>query len=393
MPREVAVLAAVAFAVAVGFGIVAPVIPIFARDFGVGRAAASSVISAFAFMRFVSAFSSGQLVNRIGERAVLAVGIFIVAASSALAGLAQTFTQLLVLRGIGGVGSAMFTVAAMSLLLRVAGPEQRGRATAWWQAGFLLGSLAGPAIGGLIAGVSVRAPFFVYAATLGVAGAVALAYLSRPPTTGAAAPDPTASRQEPAVSIGSALRQRAYLAALVGNVGVGWALFGVRASLIPLFVVEGLDAAPLWIGLGFVASSGAQALALRPAAWVTDLLGRRPALIAGAAVCAVSFLLVGIGSSLAVYMAAMVILGAGAGFLGVAPAAVVGDVAGSRGGTVVAVFQMAGDFGAIVGPLIAGVLADDYSYGAAFGATAAVLALAVVAALAAPETRRPRHGA
>ena len=164
LPREVTVLTAVAFAVAVGFGVVAPAIPVFARDFGVGRTAAGAVISAFAFMRLVSALASGRLVNRVGERVVLATGIGIVAVSSALAGLSQSYTQLLLLRGVGGVGSAMFTVSAISLLLRVVDADQRGRAMSMWQTGFLLGAIAGPAIGGPLTDISLRAPFFVYAA-------------------------------------------------------------------------------------------------------------------------------------------------------------------------------------------------------------------------------------
>ena len=148
LPREVAVLAAVAFAVAVGFGVVVPALPLFAREFGVGNTAAGAVISAFAFMRLVSALASGRLVDRFGERVILAAGIGIVAVSSAVAGLAQSYNQLVVLRGVGGIGSAMFTVSAMSLLLRVAGPEQRGRATGLWQSGFLFGAIAGPALGG-----------------------------------------------------------------------------------------------------------------------------------------------------------------------------------------------------------------------------------------------------
>ena len=179
LPREVAVLTAVAFAVAVGFGVVAPAIPQFARDFGVGRTAAGAVISAFAFMRLVSALASGRLVNRVGERVVLATGIGIVAVSSALAGLAQNYTQLLLLRGIGGIGSAMFTVSAVSLLLRVVDADQRGRATSRWQTGFLLGAIAGPAIGGPLTDISLRAPFFVYAGTLAVAGGIGMLFLTR----------------------------------------------------------------------------------------------------------------------------------------------------------------------------------------------------------------------
>src|SRR6478736_2220231 len=159
---------AVAFAVAVGFGIVAPAIPVFAREFGVSRAAAGAVISAFALMRFVSALLGGRLVDRFGERLVLATGIGIVAVSSAVAGLSQTYLQLLLLRGVGGVGSAMFTVSAASLLQRVVDADQRGRATGLWQSGFLIGAIAGPAIGGPLTAISLRAPFFVYAGTLAV---------------------------------------------------------------------------------------------------------------------------------------------------------------------------------------------------------------------------------
>src|SRR3954454_19182466 len=84
MPREVWVLGAVAFSVALGFGIVAPVIPVFARKFGVGQTAAGLVLSAFAFMRLLFGPAGGVLVNKFGERRCMATGIGIVAVSSLL---------------------------------------------------------------------------------------------------------------------------------------------------------------------------------------------------------------------------------------------------------------------------------------------------------------------
>ena len=67
LPREVGALVAVAFAVAVGFGIVAPAIPGFARQFGVSHAAAGAVISAFALARLASALFGGWLVDRLAS--------------------------------------------------------------------------------------------------------------------------------------------------------------------------------------------------------------------------------------------------------------------------------------------------------------------------------------
>jgi MFS family permease len=387
LPREVAVLSAVAFAVAVGFGVVAPAIPVFARDFGVGRTAAGAVISAFAFMRLVSALSSGRLVNRVGERVVLATGIGIVAVSSALAGLAQSYTQLLLLRGIGGVGSAMFTVSAISLLLRVVDADQRGRATSLWQTGFLLGAIAGPAIGGPLTDISLRAPFFVYAGTLAVAGGIGMVFLTRADLhareAGAA---PTGTQ----TSLAQAVRVSGYRAALAASLGNGWVLFGVRSSLVPLFVtdVEGVGATATWVGAGLFVSAATQGVSLIFVGGFTDRVGRRPGMIAGSAVTTLGMLAIAASDSLLVYMLAMAGLGVGAAFLTVAPSAAVGDVVSGRGGTVVAAFQMAADFGAVVGPLAAGALADSYSYGAAFTATAAVVALGFVAALFSTETRQ-----
>jgi DHA1 family multidrug resistance protein-like MFS transporter len=183
LPREVAVLSAVAFCVALGFGILAPAIPVFAKTFDVTATQASAVISVFALMRLIGAVPAGWLVDRIGERSVLVTGLSIVAVSSALAGFSTSFNQLLGFRGIGGLGSAMFTVSAMALLLRSVGPEQRGRAAGAFQGGFLLGGVAGPAVGGLVTGISIRLPFFVYAATLGAAVLVVVTMMAHTHST------------------------------------------------------------------------------------------------------------------------------------------------------------------------------------------------------------------
>jgi MFS family permease len=162
MPAEVAILTSVSFTVALGFGIVAPDIPAFARHFGVSTASAASVVSAFALLRVLGALPAGRLVDRFGERRVMAAGIAVVAASSILAGISGSFAELIVLRGIGGLGSAMFSVSAQTLLLLSVPADQRGRASGLFSGGFLVGSISGPAIGGLLAAWSLRAPFFVY---------------------------------------------------------------------------------------------------------------------------------------------------------------------------------------------------------------------------------------
>ncbi len=389
LPPEVAVLTAVAFSVALGFGIVAPSIPLFAKNFGVSNFAAGAVISVFALVRFVSAPVAGRLVNRLGERVVLATGIGIVGVSSMLAGLSGSYTQLLVLRGIGGFGSAMFTVSSFALLLRVVAPNQRGRAAGTYQTGFLLGAIAGPAFGGPLTAWSLRAPFFVYATTLLAAGSVATVFLAR-----------TALREHEVVAgtadqaptpLGTALRSSAYRAAVANNFAVGWAVFGVRSSLVPLFVVEGLRLGPSWTGAGLALSAVVQAIVLIPAGRLVDERGRRPFLRAGAAFGLAAGVAMAMAGGAPLFLLGMALYGTGSAMLGVSSAAIVGDVIGGRGGTPVATFQMASDAGAFLGPLVAGALADATSFEVAFLATAAVSGLAFATTLVMPETQRQQR--
>ena len=387
LPPEVAVLTAVAFSVALGFGIAAPAIPLFAKQFGVTNFAAGAVISVFALVRFISAPVAGRLVNRIGERVVLASGIVIVGVSSLLAGLSGSYSQLIVLRGVGGLGSAMFTVSSFALLLRVVAPDQRGRAAGTYQTGFLLGAIAGPAFGGPLTAWSLRAPFFVYAVTLLVAGSVATVFLARAALRESEVAGAEGTIEHAPTALGTALRSPAYWAAVTNNFSVGWAVFGVRSSLIPLFVVEGLRLGPSWTGAGLVLSAVVQALVLIPAGRLVDSSGRRPYLRAGAAFSLVAGVTLALAGGAPLFLVGMALYGAGSALLGVSTAAVVGDVIGGRGGTPVAAFQMASDAGAFIGPLVAGMLVDVASFEVAFLATAGVAGLALATTLVMPETR------
>ena len=400
LPREVAVLSAIAFCVALGFGILAPALPVFAREFDVSVLQASAVISIFALVRFVSAPGAGSMVNRWGERGVLASGLAIVAASSAAAGFSQSYPQLLLLRGAGGLGSAMFTVSAMALLLRVVPAEQRGRAVSAYQGGFLFGGVTGPAVGGLVVAWSIRAPFFVYAATLTAATAVTLVFLARArlrereeQVSGGEAN----SRQ----SLRAALGNGAYRAALAVNLVTGFVTFGMRSAIIPLFVVEGLQRGPSLSGIAFLIAAGVQAVLLLPAGRMADTVGRKRALTIGSITLLIGMVVLTLADlaansmgttailGLALFLLAMTVQGASSAFLGSAPAAVVGDIMGGRkGGIVVATFQMVADVGAVLGPLVAGLLVDTLDFDWAFAAGAALAAGAVIVVLVMPETLR-----
>ena len=383
LPREVPILTAVSFTVALGFGIVAPAIPAFARQFGVSVAAAAGVISVFALLRVVGALPAGRLVDRFGEPGVMAAGIAIVAVSSVLAGFSRSFAELMVLRGSGGLGSAMFSVSAQALLLGRVPAGQRGRASGLYSGGFLLGGISGPAVGGLVAAWSLRAPFFIYGALLVVPAVIAATVLRDAPHQPAAAGHAARS----VTALARALRSGAYRAAASANLADGFAALGVRAAIVPLFVRDILHRSAVWTGTGFLVFAVLNGAALLPGGRLADTLGRRPVIMAGCTISAVGMAMLALRPGLWLYLAALAVSGLGSGLLDVAPSAMIGDLLDRRGGTLVALYQMAGDVGAVVGPVAAGFLVDTASYTAAFTLAAAVLGVAAVLGFFAPETR------
>jgi MFS transporter, DHA1 family, multidrug resistance protein len=383
LPREVPVLAAISFTVALGYGIVAPAIPEFARQFGVSATAAASVISAFALMRIAGALPAGRLLGRFGGHPVMVAGIGVVAVSSLLAGFSRSFPELIILRGAGGLGSAMFTVSARTVLL-VSVPEGlRGRASGLFSGAFLVGAISGPALGGLVAAWSLRAPFLIYGGLLVVPAVIAAVALP----AARSGPDAISRPGRLLADLAGALRSRAYRAAASATFADGFAAVGVRGAIVPLFVHDVLHRPAVWTGIGFLAFAALNAAGLLPGGQAADTFGRRPVIIAGCVASAGGMVMLAFLPGLAGFLAGLGVAGLGSGLLDVAPSAMLGDLLGAQGGTLVALYGMAGDAGGVIGPVAAGFLVDTASYPAAFGLAAAVLGLAAVVGVFAPETR------
>jgi MFS family permease len=187
------------------------------------------------------------------------------------------------------------------------------------------------------------------------------------------------------MTVRAALRLPAYRAALTVNMGTGWAIYGVRSSLVPLFVAEVLMKGPLWTGAGLFTGSVCQVLALWPAGRIADRVGRRPLMLGGPALGITGAILLAVSESVPAFLVAMACFGGAAAAMGIAPSAVVGDVVGGRGGTVIAAYGMAADVGTVIGPLVSGALAET-SFAAAFATTAVVLAVGLAMSARMPET-------
>lgn len=161
VPREIWVMVTAAFIIALGYGLIAPLLPQFVVSFDVSMAAAGLVVSIFAASRLIFAPVSGSLVDRVGSRRVYLVGLMAVAVTTGLVAIAQEYWHIVVLRALAGLGSTMFTVSAMGLIVRLSPPAIRGKCSATYATAFLLGNVVGPVLGAGLSFLGFRWPFFI----------------------------------------------------------------------------------------------------------------------------------------------------------------------------------------------------------------------------------------
>lgn len=363
IPPEIWVLVSSAFVIALGYGLIAPILPQYARSFDVSVFAASFVISAFAIFRLVFAPTAGWMVNRAGHRRTYLTGLAIVAVSTFLVGVVQDYWQLLAIRALGGIGSTMFTVSAMGLVVLIAPPEIRGRASSTYGSAFLLGNVIGPLLGALLAPLGMRLPFVIYGTAVFIALLIVWRRLS-PAALAQKAPAPTGT----VMTFREGLHDSAYRAAVVSAFANGWTNFGVRMAIIPLFAVVLAPGGTSVAGFALTAYAVGNILALQFAGSMSDSHGRRPMAIAGLGVSAAFMILMGFSPNEWWFYLASAGAGAGAGILNPAQQATLADVIGAerQGGKVLADYQMSMDLGVIVGPLIVGVIVDAFGYQTGF---------------------------
>jgi MFS family permease len=188
-------------------------------------------------------------------------------------------------------------------------------------------------------------------------------------------------------SIAEALRMKPYVIALVLTFISTWVTFGLRASILPIFVTEELHSTTAVVGYGLAISAVMQGIFLLRAGRFSDAKGRKASAVIGANVVFAGVLILTFSTHVWMFLLSMIIMGLGGSFLTTTPASIVGDVIRGKGGKVIGIFQMAGDAGMMVGPIVIGAISDVYSYRAAFGFSAAIFIVVLVLVYQIPETR------
>ncbi len=363
------------FVIMLGFGILAPVLPNYAHSFGVGYDSIGLLISAFSFTRLVADPFVGRFIDRYGERSMSTLGAVWVGVSSVAAALAPTFPLLVIFRGLGGIGSALFFASLLSFLLRSIPPSRTGRVMSMYYASFNIGFIAGGPLGGVVANLfGLASPLYIYAGACFVSGALFWKTIRNP------------GRHESEVRKGGVRRlpwNRTLVTVLVVNGVYLWMIGAIFQTLVPLFGTSshGVGLTLGGVGVGLAIATATELATLYPAGHATDHYGRRAVLIPALAGLALVTAAFGLVSTPIGFMIAMGVLGVASGYSGVPPAPMLSDVTPEElKGTAVAVYRFVGDLGFVIGPLVAGWSAQAFGFGASFviNAIPAVIALGLV---------------
>jgi predicted MFS family arabinose efflux permease len=183
--RALTILFVIVFVDLVGFGMVIPVMPLYAERLGASAAWVGLLSTLYSAMQFLFAPVWGRLSDRIGRRPVLLVSIAMTALAFAIYGLADSFAVLLVSRAFAGAATANIAIA-QAYVADVTPPEGRARGMGLIGAAFGLGFVLGPAIGGLLSSWSLSLPGFAAAGLAAANGVAAWFMLPEPEHRGVA---------------------------------------------------------------------------------------------------------------------------------------------------------------------------------------------------------------
>lgn len=360
------------------------ILPFMQQDLGFNNLNAGLLATANLTGYLIMAVVGGAMVSRFGARRVAPLGLFAVAVGMALTGLSQTLPQVAATRFLAGLGSGAANMACMGVLTAWFVSRERGLATGIAITGSSISLIfMGPMAPRLVESFGAdgwRVSWFIFAIITLFAGLAAALFLhDRPRDDTAAMTDSHASP--------SADWRDIYLSKRVWLLGIIYFTFGFAYIIYMTFFTRHLIAddhyTPKAAGMLFMVLGWASLPCPMLAGFLSDRLGRRAALILFYGIQAVGLALFGISHSYAGHIISALIVGITLFGAPTIMAAAAGDLLGYRLGPAgLGFITLFFGIGQALSPALAGTIAGESSFSAAFVLAGAVSLLGAVISLA-----------
>ncbi|MEK3823456.1 MFS transporter [Paenibacillus sp. FSL K6-1558] len=159
------------FIALLGQGMLIPILPEYLKLFHAGGTVAGFLVAAFGAAQFLFSPLGGQWADRFGRKKLIMAGMFLVVVSDLIFAVSTSLPLLYIARFIGGISLGLMVPANLAYVADITTPETRAKGMGYFGASMNLGMVLGPGLGGFIAEMGVRMPYFV-ASGLGLVAAL-----------------------------------------------------------------------------------------------------------------------------------------------------------------------------------------------------------------------------
>lgn len=163
-----------------GIGLIIPVMPTLMNELGLSGTTVGNLVAVFAAVQMISSPIAGKWVDQYGRKPMIIIGLLLFAISELLFGMGKSVTMLFISRMLGGVSAAFIMPAVTAYIADITPLSGRSKALGYMSAAINTGFIIGPGIGGFLAEIGTRTPFFVAAAIGGLAAILSWLFLIEP---------------------------------------------------------------------------------------------------------------------------------------------------------------------------------------------------------------------
>ena len=346
-----------AFLLSTGVGIISPTLPIYINSFELSYTLTTVVIA----IGVVGNIPAGILVERVGRKPAMLIGLAMIVLSTISMGTAQRLSHLVIAQLIGGVGNALWMLSRHAYMTDVIPLEKRGRSIALFGGVNRMGTFAGK-FGAIFLGANLRLPFFVYtviAVLTFIICIFSIAETKREPNV------QSQSRQPYLKQLIHVSKQHYKLLATagVGQVCVQTLRRGCHI-IIPLYAKDVAGLNTFGVRLVEMISSAVDMSMFPVAGAMMDRFGRRYATVPGISIFATGMLLMPFTGSFTWLLLAAILMRFGNGIASGTMMTLGADLAPVEGtGEFLGLWRLTGDFGGAAGPVVVGNIADLFGLG------------------------------